>query len=61
MNSMLIALAIRPFALVLLALLVLRPARLAVERWMPEGRLKRTLLTPLRIPHGRRRRERQRR
>lgn len=46
MTTMLIALALRPFAL-LLALLVLRPARIAVQRWMPNGTIKRTLLTPV--------------
>lgn len=39
-----IALVIRPFAMLLLAVMVLIPARLAVYRWMPEGKLKRVLL-----------------
>lgn len=35
---------VRPFMLLVLALIVLTPARKAVERWMPNGRAKRLLL-----------------
>jgi hypothetical protein len=39
-----IAAAARPFAFFVFALVVLYPARMAVQRWWPEGRLKRVLL-----------------
>ena len=40
----LLAVLLRPFVLVVLAVAVLYPARKAVERWWPEGRVKRVLL-----------------
>lgn len=35
----------RPFVMLILAFAVLYPARKAVERFLPEGKLKRLLLT----------------
>lgn len=40
-----IAAFLRPFVLIVLALAILTPARIAVERFMPDGKLKRLLLT----------------
>jgi hypothetical protein len=48
MASLSIALLLRPLALLVLLGLICLPARLAVRRWMPEGRLKRLLLFPVR-------------
>jgi hypothetical protein len=45
MNTVTIALLVRPFVLLFLAFFVFAPAVYAVKRWMPEGRLKRLLLT----------------
>ncbi len=45
MNSTAIALIIKPFVILAFFVLVLIPARLAVMRWWPEGRIKRLLLT----------------
>ena len=42
--SFAIAAFLRPFALFLLLACVCLPARYAVIKWMPEGRLKRILL-----------------
>lgn len=39
-----IALLIKPFALLVLFVLVLYPARWAVQRYLPDGKLKRLLL-----------------
>jgi hypothetical protein len=44
MNSLFLALALKPLLLLVLAAIILTPARMAVERWLPEGRLKRALL-----------------
>lgn len=41
------ALLLKPFAFLVLAVLVLIPARLAVQRWMKPGKLKRLLLWEL--------------
>lgn len=41
------ALILKPFALLLLSVTVLTPARLLVQRRMKDGRLKRILLKPL--------------
>lgn len=45
MSNLEIALLIKPFAALVLFGLILLPIRLAVKRWMPEGKLKRLLLT----------------
>ena len=39
-----IAIVLKPFALLVLAVFVLIPARIAAERLIPEGRVKRILL-----------------
>lgn len=44
MENTVIALLIKPFAMLLFCGLVLLPIRLAVERWFPEGTIKRILL-----------------
>ena len=44
MEPWLLAAIFKPFVLFILAVLVLYPARKAVERWCPEGRVKRALL-----------------
>ena len=36
---------LRPFVLLVLGVLILAPARIAVERYMKDGKLKRLLLT----------------
>lgn len=36
---------LRPFVLLLLGVLILYPARKAVEKWIPNGKMKRVLLT----------------
>jgi len=41
-----IAMLLRPFALFILLACICLPARFAVIRWMPDGRLKRLLLRP---------------
>ena len=47
-STWLLAVVLKPFfALVLFGLICL-PARLAVQRWMPEGKLKRLLLREVR-------------
>jgi hypothetical protein len=43
----LLAVVLKPFAALVLFGLICLPARLAVQRWMPDGRLKRLLLTDL--------------
>lgn len=43
-----LAVALRPLGSLLLIVVFGLPARLAVQRWMPEGKLKRVLLMPLR-------------
>lgn len=40
-----IAAFLRPFVLLVLALFILAPARIAVERFMKDGKIKRLLLT----------------
>jgi hypothetical protein len=45
MSSTVLALLIKPFAVLLIFGVVLIPARLAVIKWCPEGRIKRLLLT----------------
>ena len=42
-----IAMAVRPFVYLLVAVAILIPIRLAVIRWFPDGRLKRLLLLPV--------------
>jgi hypothetical protein len=44
METWAIAVVARPFLMVVLAVAVLYPARKAVKRWWPEGRVKRVLL-----------------
>jgi hypothetical protein len=44
MDTLFFAFLLRPFVLLLLALLVLAPAVYAVRKWVPEGKLKRFLL-----------------
>lgn len=39
-----LALILKPFVLLILAVCVLIPARLAAQRFIPEGRIKRILL-----------------
>ena len=39
-----IAILIKPFVLLIISALFLIPGRLAVERWMKDGKLKRLLL-----------------
>jgi len=43
-----LAVVLRPIATLLFLVVFGLPARLAVQRWMPEGRLKRLLLKDLR-------------
>lgn len=43
----LLALIIKPFVALVVFGLICLPARLAVQRWMPEGRVKRLLLRPI--------------
>jgi hypothetical protein len=38
---------LRPFLLLLVLGLICLPVRLAVKRWMPDGKLKRLLLSPV--------------
>jgi hypothetical protein len=45
MNTLAIAMLVRPFVLLFLAYFVFAPAVYAVKRWMPDGWLKRLLLT----------------
>lgn len=47
MSPLFIAIFLKPFAALLLAVCVLIPARRAVVRWWPEGRVKRLLLMPV--------------
>lgn len=42
-----IALLLRPFVALFVLGLVCLPARMAVKRWVPEGRLKSVLLSPV--------------
>ena len=44
MSAWLLAILLKPFFMLVLAAAVLYPARKAVERWWPEGRIKRLLL-----------------
>lgn len=44
MKPWMIAALIRPFVMLVLAITVLRPARMAVEKYMKESKLKRLLL-----------------
>jgi hypothetical protein len=44
MNTFVIAILIKPFAMLALCALVLVPARMAVQRKMKDGKLKRLLL-----------------
>ena len=39
-----IAIVLKPFAMLIVAVVILIPARMAAERYIPEGRLKRVLL-----------------
>jgi len=54
MASLSIALLLRPFAALVLFGLVLLPIRFAVQRYMPPGRVKSLLLTPVRKHPARR-------
>jgi hypothetical protein len=47
MEPWLIALILKPFAALVLFGLICLPIRIAVRRWLPEGRLKRILLRPI--------------
>lgn len=47
MASLSIALLLRPFAALVLFGLICLPVRLAVVRWVPDGKVKRVLLTPV--------------
>jgi hypothetical protein len=51
MASLSIALLLRPFVALVLFGLVLLPIRLAVQRFMPPGRVKSFLLLPVRRKH----------
>lgn len=44
MDNWTLAILIKPFAMFFLTLFVLYPARYAVNRWMPDGKLKRLFL-----------------
>lgn len=44
MPDFVLVMLLRPFVLLVLSVLVLIPARLAVQKWMPDGRFKRILL-----------------
>jgi len=44
MDTLLLALLIKPLAILLVAVLILIPVRLAVIRWWPDGKVKRFLL-----------------
>lgn len=44
MDPWVIAVFLKPFALLVLAVLVLIPARLACQKWLKDGKLKRLLL-----------------
>lgn len=44
MSNWVIALLIKPLVLIALAVFVLYPARIAVQKWLPEGRVKKLLL-----------------
>jgi hypothetical protein len=44
MDGWVIAAFLKPFALLVLAVVVLIPARMAVAKWLPDGKLKRLLL-----------------
>lgn len=44
MESYQLALVLRPFAALVLLGLICLPVRIAAQRWLPEGRLKRLLL-----------------
>lgn len=43
----LLAIVIKPLVALVLFGLICLPARLAVQRWMPEGKVKRLLLTDI--------------
>jgi len=45
--SFTLALIFKPVASLILFGLICLPARLAVQRWMPDGKMKRFLLLPL--------------
>lgn len=53
----LVAVVLRPFAALVLFGLICLPARMAVQRWMPPGRLKRLLLTELKRANSTNRRQ----
>jgi len=44
MPDFVLAIILRPFVLLLISVLFLIPGRLAVQRWLPDGRIKRVLL-----------------
>lgn len=48
--SLFLAAALRPFVYLAVAVLILIPVRLACQRWLPEGKLKRFLLRPITRP-----------
>lgn len=48
----LLAVVLKPIAALILFGLILLPARIAVQRWMPPGRLKTLLLTDLNASSG---------
>jgi hypothetical protein len=50
--SWLLAVILRPIAALVLFGLILLPARIAVQKWMPPGKFKRWLLTDLKRSSG---------
>lgn len=52
MSSYLITLILKPLIFLLVLGCICLPARLAVQRWVPDGKLKRFLLTPIGKPIG---------
>jgi len=47
MGTTYIAIVLRPFVALIVFGLILLPIRLAVQRWFPEGRVKKLLLYPV--------------
>lgn len=58
MTTWMLSVIARPFALFLYCYLILHPARRAVKRYVPEGRLKRVLLFDVSNADSYRRRKR---
>ena len=53
MSSFTLAMLLRPIGALILFGLILLPARMAVQRWLPPGKIKSFLLTPIRREHPR--------